>query len=136
MKCRAILIAVAFLVLAPTAPLTAMPRSVEDRLQLFATCAGRFSALAEAGRLFDGTASEHAIAISQVFAMLVDATLPYGRPMGIEGQDVLGWRVSAKMAQITLLQTARLHSEADRRDRARRLARQHLRTCEIVILGT
>jgi hypothetical protein len=58
------------------APATQLPEQVRDRVQVFATCSGRFSAMAARARSFrDGDAREHE-RMRDTFDLLLEAILP------------------------------------------------------------
>ncbi len=114
----------------------AMPGSARDRVQTFAACAGRLSALEENQRLFDGTASEETAARKAMFDLLIEATLPDAKREGLAGRQALHWQVDAKMAQAVLLQQATFGTNPKQVTRARQAAEQHLASCEQLLLGT
>lgn len=116
-------------------PAVALPSSTQDRIQTFAYCAGRISALEEQQRLFDGPASERTAARLRDFETLIAALLPYARDEGIDGPQILNWRIDAKMAQAQLLQTAVFGTDEDRARHARDLADSYIATCQQLLLG-
>ncbi|MEL6701000.1 MAG: hypothetical protein AAFO58_04885, partial [Pseudomonadota bacterium] len=79
------------------------PRSPSERVQVFAMCAGRYSALEEHQRFFDGAASEQAGSIRAEFESLIDAAMPDAVDWGMPQRMALDWRVTAKAAQAQLL---------------------------------
>lgn len=59
------------------APATQLPEQVQDRVQVFATCSGRFSAMAARARSFrEGDPREHE-RMRDTFDLLLEAILPY-----------------------------------------------------------
>lgn len=95
-----------------------------DLGQLFAECAGRYSALTEHLWLHDGPASEEAARRRDLFVELAEAATDPVR--------ALNWRVSAKAAQRRLLDTAifvATDSDAEARSRAA------LASCDQLLLG-
>ena len=127
------LIVVTFAQLAPAA---AMPFSPSQRIELFATCAGLYSALADHQRLFDGEASEETMQIAQGFTTLIDAVMPDAKDYGMPGKQALAWQVQAKMNQVVLLNEATLHTDERRSERARLAAEANLMRCEGLILSS
>lgn len=79
---------------------------MQDRLQLFATCAGRLSALMEHQWLFDGPESERTQMQRAAMLDLVAAIMPPG-----SGRQVLHTRIVAKQAQGALLTRATFNSD-------------------------
>ncbi|GGE47182.1 hypothetical protein [Actibacterium pelagium] len=113
----------------------ALPEKATDRVQVFATCAGRLSALEESQRLFEGPLSEKTATRRDMFSLLVDATLPDAKDEGLNGRTALHWRVEAKMAQAVLLQQAMFGTDPLRSAQAQTAADQHIATCEQLLLG-
>jgi hypothetical protein len=105
-----------------------------ERARLFADCAGRYSALAEHRMLFDGPASEAALARRDSFVALLDAVLPDAA--GVDAVLAMHWRVAAKAAQRRLLSTGRF----DRRPAHSRPALERadglIAGCDRLILGS
>lgn len=79
----------------------AQPIDPDQQLRVFATCAGRLSAVMEYQWMFDGAASENTKIQRAAVIDLVEAIMPLDR-----GRDVLQWRISAKLAQSALLTRA------------------------------
>ncbi len=115
--------------------LQALPRSPSERAQLFATCAGRFSALAEHQRMFDGPASEVADARRKQFEVLLDAVMPDARDWGMPGEMVWTWRLTAKMAQAQLLQRSTFQSDDFVAAQSRHAADRLFDECRSRVLG-
>jgi len=109
--------------------------SPQDRLQVFAVCAGRLSALEEQQRMFDGPASERTAAQIRDFEALIEALLPFAVQEGLNGRSVLHWRVDAKMAQAMLLQAAVFGTDPNRADMAQQRADSLLVSCKSLLLG-
>ena len=114
---------------------TALPQSPSERVQLFASCAGRFSALADHHRLFDGAASEVAEFKKASFEALLEATLPDAIAWGMPGRMAFDWRMTAKMAQATLLHRSTFTQDAYIKVRSRETAAAYLQFCEGQVLG-
>lgn len=75
--CFVVLFALILLGGVQDAPATQLPEHVQDRVRVFATCSGRFSAMAARARSFrEGNALEHE-RIRDTFDLLLEATLPY-----------------------------------------------------------
>ncbi|WP_157059026.1 hypothetical protein [Loktanella sp. 5RATIMAR09] len=90
---------------------SAQPLDVDEQLKTFATCVGRLSAVMEHQWMFDGPASEHTEELRDAVLELVEAVMPTAR-----GDEVLQWRISAKVAQAALLRRATFNT--DTRDAA------------------
>lgn len=115
-------------------PCLALPHSPSERARLFAICAGRFSALAEHQRLFDGAASERADARRATFDDLLDAVMPDARDWGMPGDMALSWRLAAKFAQAELLQRAAFQSDAYIAAQSRQAADRLFDECRVHLL--
>lgn len=103
-----------------------LPNEPAERLKIFADCAGRFSALEEHQRLFDGPLSERTAQQIRYFDDIIAALLP---DAALPGRKVLAWRIDAKMAQASLLQQATFGTTAPRKARADSLSSQYLQGC-------
>ena len=106
-----------------------MPQSPSQRVQLFATCAGRYSALLEHERLFDGATSERAALHKQQFEDLLDAVLPDALDWGMPGHMALDWRLTAKHTQATLLHRGVFHTDRDVAAHAKQISETLLNQC-------
>ncbi len=113
-----------------------VPHSPSQRVKLFADCAGRFSALAQHQRLFEGETSERSVAMADQFAMLVDAVLPDAVDYGLDARQPFHWRIQAKAAQAALLHEATFHTDPGRSERAMMAAQANLAKCDGVMLGS
>ncbi|MEM0949351.1 MAG: hypothetical protein AAGK37_18280 [Pseudomonadota bacterium] len=109
----------------------ALPNSPEDRARAFADCAGRYSAVAEHARLFDGDAAEEAEAHRNLFITLLEATLP---DIDTSTRTSLNWRIDSKAAHAALLSTAAFTLDAKRAQFARDAAKRHIAVCSALIL--
>lgn len=114
---------------------TGLPHSPSERARLFATCAGRYSALAEHERMFDGPASEIADKRRAQFDSLLEAVMPDARDWGMPGEMALSWRLTAKMAQAQLLQRSVFQSDAFIAEQSKRAADRFFAECRGHILG-
>lgn len=129
------LILSAALVLGVTPAFGAFPSSPSEQLRVFATCAGRLSALEEHQRLFDGPASEKTAAQKRLFddviSALIDDAVAYGMPR----PQALNWQVQAKMAHAMLRQQATFGTSPSRADAAERVLRVEIAACDGLLLG-
>jgi hypothetical protein len=121
-----ILLAVLASPVAATSPAAVdrLPDTPHAQVRLFATCAGRMSALMEHQRLFDGPASEATRALRDAFVELAEAA-------GVEGlatHQAMAWRVEAKAAAAGLL-TQAAFGPANRRAAAGRTAAARIAEC-------
>ena len=97
---------------------------------LFATCAGRLSALMEHQWLISDPAADVTALERDAMLSLVDAVVaPKDRA------SALGWRVGAKAAQAALLTRARFGTDARAAGLAARQAEEHLGQCRSLLLG-
>jgi len=104
-----------------------VPKAAEARLLVFAECAGRFSAQMEHAWLLgvDGHISE---ARRRHMVTLIDAI---GPQPGVTAQDILAFRIEAKMAHAALLTRVTFGQEA----RARGLAARYIARCAALLPG-
>ncbi|WP_146343881.1 hypothetical protein [Falsiphaeobacter marinintestinus] len=100
------------------------------RLQFFASCAGRLSALMEHQWMFDGTASEHTKSRRANVLEILQAMMPPDA-----GRSVLNWRIDAKMAHASLLTRATFNDNAADAQRAAQVATRMVAQCDSVLLG-
>ncbi len=122
----------AFLVLVLTAgSADALPDSDRAQVRVFASCAGRLSALMEFQWMFDGAASERTENVRSGFEALLEASL--GR--GVSGSEALNWRIEAKMAQARLLSLGTFGTDARVARQAARASALYLGECEGMLLG-
>ncbi len=118
-----------FLALAvASAPLRA--QTDDSQLRLFASCAGRLSAVMEYQWMFDGVASERTELQRASVLQLVEATMPDGM-----GREVLHWRLSAKLAQSALLTRATFSDDQSDAAWAAQMADRLTRECTALILS-
>ncbi len=110
-------------------PCLALPETPEGQVRFFAICAGRFSALAEHQRMFDGPASEHSDARRAEFETLIAAVQPDAHGRGVRGETILSWRIAAKSAQAQLLSQAAFQQGSARAEYARRTSVRLLDEC-------
>ncbi|WP_146587450.1 hypothetical protein [Puniceibacterium confluentis] len=111
-------------------PATALPDRPGDLARMFATCAGRMTAMMEFQWSFDGAASERTGETLRDFDVLLEAALG----PGATGRDALNWRIDAKMAHSRLLNLATFGRDDRLRSQASRAAELYLSECEDVLL--
>ncbi|MFN3824127.1 MAG: hypothetical protein ACK4GW_05025 [Pseudorhodobacter sp.] len=97
-----------------------------DLMQVFATCAGRLSAVMEFQWLTDGPASEATARARQSMIALTDAATPTGSE-----PRALHLRIEAKAAQAGLLHAAYFRGDGRAGDRAEALMAE----CRGLLLG-
>ena len=108
--------------------LLALPLHAENPEHLFATCAGRLSALTEFQWLTDGPASEQTARERDAMVSLAEAAAPAeALPF------LIHWRVNAKAAQTALLQRAAFGSDPE--GHAARRAQRLVSACRALLLG-
>jgi len=102
--------------------------------EAFATCAGRFSAVAARQLAQHDPASQEAMRLEHDFDALVEAILPFAVEDGIDPRRARHWRIAGwtEMAHLMRLR----HSKKDRShaDRAGRAIERRLATCTRMIL--
>lgn len=123
---KTFLAALACLSLAPPACAQALPGA--DPGRVFATCAGRLSALVEFQWLTDGPASDATARQRDAMAALAEAAAPPGA-----ATRLMHWRLQAKVAQAALLQQAAFGR--DPRGTAAARAERLLGECRALLLG-
>ncbi len=102
-----------------------------DLSQEFAGCIGRYSAEREHAWLVGGENEEHLETQRQTFLTLLDATAQSAEPV-----QTLAYRVEVKMAHASLLTVATFGSDTVRAARAQRLAADHLKSCQNLLLDS
>ncbi len=103
-------------------------RAMTDLPQVFAECAGQFSATMEHAWLMQDPRADEFAADREAFLSLLEAA-------GGEGGDALNRRIAAKAAQASLLQQAAFGTDSDAALWARRRAEGQLATCRLLLLG-
>ena len=106
----------------------ASPLHAQNPEHLFATCAGRLSALTEFQWLTDGPASEQTARERDAMVSLAKAAAP---PETLP--HLITWRVNAKAAQAALLQRAAFGH--DPKGIAARRAERLVAACRALLLG-
>lgn len=113
----------------------ALPASPIERVKVFATCAGRLSALEQYQWMFDGPASERTARRIAAFDDILAALLPYAADTGLPDRQALIWRVAAKTTQAGLMQDARFATDPRRAGLAAKAAEAALTACDGLLLG-
>ncbi len=85
--------------------------------------------------MFDGAASEETEMRRAAFVDLIDAVLPHLRDRGVDGKQVLHWRIEAKLAQASLLQRATFGEPGREMRQARMVSQQYIQQCNGLLLG-
>ncbi len=106
----------------------AFPCCAQPLEKLFATCAGRLSALTEFQWLMDGPSSEQTARERDAMAALAEATAP-----GAASVQLMDWRLQAKVAQAALLHQAAFGR--DPQGRAARRAERLVADCRALLLS-
>lgn len=130
------LVAAAFLILSMSATFASSLSSPLDQARAFATCAGRFAAMATRQSAEHDPAHELTRRIEADFEMLLDATLPGDRiAAGSDRRAALHWRV-AGWSEIAALMRRQYDPRGDARSvaRAERDLHRRLATCRALIL--
>ena len=125
---RTILSGFAFAVTLNGSPAVALEG--QDQLRVFATCAGRLSAIMEYQWMFDGAASENTAAQRESLLGLIDAIMPPD-----QGRFVLHWRLSAKAAQSALLTRATFNEDPQDARWAESASHQQAAECAALLLS-
>lgn len=103
----------------------------DDELpRLFAGCAGRFSAELEHAWLMNRPVAENLAQQRAELLVLLDAVMNPD-----EARQWLSYRIETKIAQAALLTTSDFDTDESRAQASARLARQHLKSCERLLLN-
>lgn len=102
----------------------------DDPIRLFASCAGRMSAVMEHQWLTDGPASEVSQRLRDGHLALLEAVVSSD-----DAATAMNWRIDAKGAQAALLTLATFGATPTVRDRARLQAEALVATCSALLLG-
>jgi len=132
-QAKRILAAAACAFLTGPAALSAESLNLEERVQAFATCAGRLSALATRQRALHDPGSEVTGQLSSTFETLLAATLP-DADSGIDETRAVQWRAAGWVEVAHLL--GREHYADDSRDidRARADLARRITICQRLVL--
>ena len=112
------------------------PISPSERACAFSECAGRYSAVAEHERLFNGVASEAAEHRRDLFVTLLDAVLPDAIDYGMPQEQTMSWRIEAKAGHARLLSAAVFGMRKTEAANAREAATDFIGNCDKYILGS
>lgn len=127
------LAATAFLITSMlAAPVSAL--SPVEQAQAFATCAGRFSAMATRQSATHNPESQATRQIQNSFESLLEATLPYAQEGGIDPRRARSWQASGWSEMAHLMRMEQRSRETGRADRATRDMHRRLTTCRQLIL--
>jgi len=129
MKNRAASLIVCVMLCVPGGRALAGPMASQDQLYLFATCAGRLSAMMEHQWSHDTARADHTAAQRDTMVELVSAIVPPGA-----GREALSVQVAAKAAFRQLLQRAVNTRDPDDSAWAARRAEDLLRPCTEMLL--
>ncbi|QFT80521.1 hypothetical protein FIU89_07850 [Roseovarius sp. THAF27] len=127
------LAAAAFLITSTlAAPSNAL--SLAEQAEAFATCAGRYSAMATRQSATHNPDSDATRALQSSFESLLEAMLPHAAEAGIDPRRARSWQASgwSEMAQLMRLQQR--SADATHADRASRDMHRRLSTCRQLIL--
>lgn len=111
------------------------PQSPAERVQVFATCTGRLSALVDHERTVRGTAVEFFEKQRGAFQSLLNAVVPDALEYGLPKSQVMNWLLHAKLAQSQLLMRADFYGDAMIQEKARAAADAFLHECDQFLLG-
>lgn len=127
------LAAAAFLI---TSTLSAHPSSLTpvEQAEAFATCAGRFSAVATRQNAEHDPGHQVSRRMEHDFMALLEATLPFASEAGIDTRTARHWRVAGWKEMAHLMKMRSTAQDADRADKAARDMDRRLRTCRRLIL--
>ncbi|WP_425098667.1 hypothetical protein [Tropicibacter sp. S64] len=128
------LLSLLVLVIGAVTPALALPNTVREQTESFASCLGRYSATMEHEWLLgrDGMEARERRAL---FETLLEAITPDARAAGLDGPQVLHIRIEAKMTQARLLSTAHFDLDPRRARYARITAERLMSTCQQMVLG-
>ena len=121
----------------------ALPATAEDRLaqsravaqaEAFATCAGRFSAVAARRVAHHDPSSDQATRLEHDFDALVDAILPIAVEEGLDPRRARHWRVAGWTEMAHLMRLRHSKKDRSRADRAERTIARRLATCTRMVL--
>jgi hypothetical protein len=124
----------AFLIgLAPFRPAeAALPQDPNERAYAFATCLGRYMAVADYAEFY-GQDREEARARRDLFAMLLDTVTADAQQSGMGWREIVQYRIGAKQAQSRLTRLARFEMDDTRATTAANMARRAVRMCDALI---
>ena len=127
---RTLLVLIAAAGAAPAAGV-ALPQDERAQVRVFATCAGRMSAVVEFQWMFDGAASERSARVREGFLALLEASVGGAA----SPREALAWRIEAKMAQAQLLTLQTFGTDPRAARAAARASSLYLGECAGLLLG-
>ncbi|MEM6578931.1 MAG: hypothetical protein AAF678_10595 [Pseudomonadota bacterium] len=113
---------------------SAHPSGAAAQTEAFATCAGRFSAVAARQVAQKDPASERTTRMEHDFDALVDAVLPLAVENGINPRSARHWRVAGWTEMAHLMRLHYSRKDLSRAERAGRAIERRLATCARMIL--
>lgn len=102
--------------------------------EAFATCAGRFSAVAARQIAQSDPTSDRTVQMESDFDALVDAILPLAIEGGVDPRSARHWRIAGWTEMAHLMRLRYSKKDRSRADRAGRTMEQRLATCSRMIL--
>ena len=127
------LAAAAFLITSTlAAPLSAL--SLAEQAEAFATCAGRYSAMATRQSATHNPDSDATRQLQSSFESLLEATLPHAAEAGIDPRRARSWQASGWSEMAHLMRLQQRSTDATHADRATRDMHRRLSTCRQLIL--
>lgn len=128
------LAAAAFLIITSTLAAQASPLTLQEQAQAFATCAGRYSALATRQSATHDPDSALSRRMQNDFEMLLEATLPHAVAIGIDPSQARQWRSTGWTEMARLMRLQYYGTDADRAARAHADMQRRLSICRRMIL--
>ncbi|MEO1140152.1 MAG: hypothetical protein AAFW87_11920 [Pseudomonadota bacterium] len=127
------LAAAAFLI---TSTLAAQSSSLTpvEQAQAFATCAGRFSAVATRQNAEHDPGFEVSRRMEHSFEALLEATLPFAADAGVDPTEARHWRVAGWKEMAHRMRMQQSAADLSHADRAARDMNRRLTTCRRMIL--
>ena len=127
------LAAVAFLTTG-TPPALASTLTPAEQAQAFATCAGRYSALATRQNGLHDPGAPQSRRLTHDFEMMLEATLPYATDAGVNPQEARLWRASGWSEMAFLFRLRDRQDNVTRSARAEADLARRIHTCQRLIL--
>jgi len=113
----------------------ALPSTPWKQAEAFATCAGRFGALAARQNAIRDPEFENTLQARDDFRMLLEAVLPAAQQHGVSEKDSILWQSSGWADIAYLLADEQYSFDAARAERARSAARQRIDACQRMLLS-
>ena len=105
-----------------------------EQMQAFATCAGRFSAVAARQVAQHNPDSDRAVRLEHDFDAHVEAILPLALEEGATSRSARHWRIAGWTEMAHLMRLRHSKKDRSRADRAGRAMERRLATCTRMIL--